>query len=391
MPYISPQGRTALLNYAYRGKTLGLLKKYVLDYWWNYSIRFVPWTMAPNLVTLLGTIAMVINLIVITQVAPDFQCNGACDRWIYLFSAACLFFYQTMDNLDGRQARRTGASSPLGQLFDHGCDALVTTIATIIAMTVINMGNNVLTFTEVMFNMVPFFIASWEEYHTGIFVLGYINGPEDGIFMVYMSYLVAVVTGGQIWETPMSELTGLKWMPNMQLNHFYLPLIAVALLITMTSSFYNVWSYKKQQNKPMGPAVRHLVSLVFFEGIVFLWYYLETPLWHAHMAWLLMMIGVLFGEIVGRLIVAHLCHEDIPFVPRPMYALALPLLNATLTRVTGVAYASPELIAIVVAGLVVLSYGHFAMAIINEICGLLKINCLSLTSAQLQAVRSKTK
>ena len=162
----------------------------------------------------------------------------------------------------------------------------------------------------------------------------------------------------------------------------------------------------------MGPAVRHLVSLVFFEGIVFLWYYLETPLWHAHMAWLLMMIGVLFGEIVGRLIVAHLCHEDIPFVPRPMYALALPLLNATLTRVTGVAYASPELVAIVVAGLVVLSYGHFvsvlitiyylqlivltlyppqAMAIINEICGLLKIKCLSLTSAQLQAVRSKTK
>jgi hypothetical protein len=25
---------------------------------------------------------MVINLIVITQVAPDFQCNGACDRFV---------------------------------------------------------------------------------------------------------------------------------------------------------------------------------------------------------------------------------------------------------------------------------------------------------------------
>ncbi len=62
-------------------------------------------------------------------------------------------------------------------------------------MTVINMGNNILSFTEVMFNMVPFFIASWEEYHTGIFVLGYVNGPEDGIFMVYMSFLVAAFTG----------------------------------------------------------------------------------------------------------------------------------------------------------------------------------------------------
>lgn len=29
------------------------------------------------------------------------------------------------DCMDGKQARRTGSSSPLGQLFDHGCDAFV--------------------------------------------------------------------------------------------------------------------------------------------------------------------------------------------------------------------------------------------------------------------------
>jgi len=28
--------------------------------------------------------------------------------------------YQTLDAVDGKQARRTGTSSPLGQLFDHG-------------------------------------------------------------------------------------------------------------------------------------------------------------------------------------------------------------------------------------------------------------------------------
>ncbi len=128
---------------------------------------------------------------------------------------------------------------------------------------------------------------------------------------------------------------------------------------TSNRSFYNVWSYKKQHNKPMRSAVRHLVSLIFFEAIVFLWYYLETALWHAHMAWLLMTVGVLFGEIVGRLIVAHLCHEDIAFVPRPMYALALPLLNAALTRVTGAVFVSPELVAIAVAALVLFSYAHF--------------------------------
>jgi phosphatidylglycerophosphate synthase len=31
---------------------------------------------------------------------------------------------QTFDAVDGKQARRTNSSSPLGELFDHGCDAL---------------------------------------------------------------------------------------------------------------------------------------------------------------------------------------------------------------------------------------------------------------------------
>jgi ethanolaminephosphotransferase len=31
---------------------------------------------------------------------------------------------ETLDNMDGKQARKIGASSSLGLLFDHGCDSL---------------------------------------------------------------------------------------------------------------------------------------------------------------------------------------------------------------------------------------------------------------------------
>ena len=31
-----------------------------------------------------------------------------------------------MDAIDGKQARRTNSNNPLGELFDHGCDALST-------------------------------------------------------------------------------------------------------------------------------------------------------------------------------------------------------------------------------------------------------------------------
>ena len=40
--------------------------------------------------------------------------------------AVLLFLSHTLDGIDGKQARRTGTSSPLGELFDHGCDAWAT-------------------------------------------------------------------------------------------------------------------------------------------------------------------------------------------------------------------------------------------------------------------------
>ncbi|KAG4148264.1 hypothetical protein ERO13_D05G275900v2 [Gossypium hirsutum] len=40
------------------------------------------------------------------------------------------FLYQTFGAVDWKQARRTNSSSPLGELFDHGCDALACTFET---------------------------------------------------------------------------------------------------------------------------------------------------------------------------------------------------------------------------------------------------------------------
>lgn len=47
-------------------------------------------------------------------------------RWACGLCALGLFFYQSLDAIDGKQARRTNSSSPLGELFDHGCDSIST-------------------------------------------------------------------------------------------------------------------------------------------------------------------------------------------------------------------------------------------------------------------------
>ena len=44
---------------------------------------------------------------------------GPAPSWVYYSFAFGMWMYSTMDNVDGKQARRTGTSSPLGELFEY--------------------------------------------------------------------------------------------------------------------------------------------------------------------------------------------------------------------------------------------------------------------------------
>lgn len=59
------------------------------------------------------------------QVYYDMTLTQDIPSWTFYFMAFAIFAYQTLDATDGKQARRTKSSSPLGQLFDHGCDSFI--------------------------------------------------------------------------------------------------------------------------------------------------------------------------------------------------------------------------------------------------------------------------
>lgn len=69
----------------------------------------------------------------------DFSMTQELPRWVFLWSAISIFIYQTLDAVDGKQARRTKASSPLGQLFDHGCDSFSLTFFLLAAAQAVQM------------------------------------------------------------------------------------------------------------------------------------------------------------------------------------------------------------------------------------------------------------
>jgi len=72
--------------------------------------------------------------------------------------------YIFLDNLDGKQARRTGTSSPMGMLFDHGCDAITATFASFALMKMFCTGSfanpfNLFTMSMAIF---PFYTVTLE-------------------------------------------------------------------------------------------------------------------------------------------------------------------------------------------------------------------------------------
>lgn len=119
--YITPQGLHNLKNYAYRpGKYTPLDN--AMQPFWNWFVSLVPIWMAPNVLTLMALGFSLASCMVFLPF--DATLTEPFPIWTYLFAAFCVFMYQTLDAVDGKQARRTQSSSPLGQLFDHGCDAI---------------------------------------------------------------------------------------------------------------------------------------------------------------------------------------------------------------------------------------------------------------------------
>jgi ethanolaminephosphotransferase len=124
-----------------------------------------------------------------------------------------LLVYQTLDNMDGKQARRTGSSTPLGLLFDHGCDAVNSIFGS--AGWILGLGlswdrDYFICLTLIFGPFSLFFAATWEEYHTGELILPTINGPSEGLVGAAILSLVAYFHP-QFWQsTTISDSIGLS-------------------------------------------------------------------------------------------------------------------------------------------------------------------------------------
>jgi len=105
------------------------------------------------------------------------------------------FLYIHFDALDGKQARRTGSSSPLGQLVDHGCDCINLIFMIFMFWSVFGLDIDKFLPIYASLCLAVFITATWEETHTGILCLGPINGPVEGTTILSIASIISAIFG----------------------------------------------------------------------------------------------------------------------------------------------------------------------------------------------------
>ncbi|UJR28301.1 hypothetical protein I4U23_009547 [Adineta vaga] len=284
-------------KYASEGTTL--LDPY-MQIFWKRLVEYCPLWVAPNLLTIIGLVLNIgtsVSLLILTDGAKE-----QCTRWMYLLTALGVFIYQSLDAIDGKQARRTDSSTPLGELFDHGCDSVSTVFVTLAFCCATQLGVYPwLMFWCCMFSYVIFYCAHWQTYVTGKLRFAKFDCTEAQFFFLFVCMLTVISPA--------------FWTISIPIVHIeFRVFAALAMIISgLCNAAKNVYTISqggcgRNSSSIAGTSIifpAWPISFLIFLAFIASSHSLSTAL-QQHTALHLLCYGIVFSKITNRLIVAHM-------------------------------------------------------------------------------------
>lgn len=275
--------------------------------YWCWCVQQLPMNLAPNLITLIGLLLNVVSSLLVIFYSPN--ATEDIPSWVLILCALGLFLYQTLDAIDGKQARRTGSSSPLGELFDHGCDAVSTIFVATSLSVALKLSNDSpwLVFAVCAFGMNCFYVAHWQTYVTGSLRFGKFDCTEAQV-SIYGVYVLTALFGDSLWSLKVPFL-------NMDLRYIPVIMSIIGPIISMCTNFYTISKGGIGRN---GSSVAN--TSIIFPGIpLVLIYCLQLMIanrsaeniYENYTCLYILAFGFVWSKTTIRLIVAHMTKGEI--------------------------------------------------------------------------------
>ncbi|XP_033343854.1 cholinephosphotransferase 1 isoform X5 [Bombus vosnesenskii] len=319
---LSPGQLKRLSEHKYSCTTNSLLDGF-LQPWWDWLVSKVPLWLAPNLITIVGLIVNIATTLILVYYSPDAKIEAP--RWACFLCALGLFIYQSLDAIDGKQARRTGTSTPLGELFDHGCDSISTVFIALSACIAVQLGYYpTWMFFQCFCAMTLFYCAHWQTYVSGSLRFGKVDVTEAQ-FTIIMIHLISAIFGPQVWMIEIPYIDGFMFKY----------LIGVMTVICAMANLYFIFSViftggvGKNGSTVAGTSV--LSPIIPFSFVVvpaFIIYRKSAEhVYENHPALYILAFGMVAAKVTNRLVVAHMTKNEMEYLDTSLIGPAMLFLN----------------------------------------------------------------
>ena len=182
-----------LPEYKYQCKDQSLLlphfKKWVVE----PCMKFVPWGVPANIITIVSNFFLYAALILAFQHTPGSLLS-------YLLVPLLIFLYVLGDHIDGAQAKRTGTGSQLGEFHDHYLDAFNNGIIIVISLLLLQIQNPYLIALVFFSSYLAHTALIYEQFRTKWLIFEKMSALE-GDFMILLLILAQSIPSVQVFFT----------------------------------------------------------------------------------------------------------------------------------------------------------------------------------------------
>uniref|UniRef100_A0A8D8NQR8 diacylglycerol cholinephosphotransferase n=1 Tax=Culex pipiens TaxID=7175 RepID=A0A8D8NQR8_CULPI len=280
----------------------------ILQPWWCWLVARVPLWLAPNLITIVGLAVNILTTLILIYYSP----NGRSEppRWASALCALGLFVYQSLDAIDGKQARRTNSSTPLGELFDHGCDSISTVFVALSACISVQLGFYPRwMFFQCFCAMTLFYCAHWQTYVSGTLRFGKIDVTEAQCTIIAI-HLISAVFGPGIW---MTKIVGDFELWN---SMSVMTIVCGSWALLQFFAVIQAGGVGKNGSTVAGTSV--LSPIIPFLFVVVPAYVIsqKSPdhIYENHPALYIMAFGMITAKVTNRLVVAHMTKSEMEYL-----------------------------------------------------------------------------
>lgn len=350
---------------------------------WNKVILICPKWIAPNLLTFTGFLFTLVMLALLSLYDYEFYANAPnhpevlpIPSWVFLASSIFLFLAYTLDGIDGKQARRTGTSGPLGELFDHGLDSLTAAIIPLAWFSIFGRSEehsiNALRMFFVVWNvLIHFYLTHWEKYNTGLLFLPW--GYDFSMWCTIITFFAAGVRGNDLFNFKLAGLSAGVC--------FEILLYVSSGLANLPMIGWNMYqSYKNQTgyNRTFAEAVRPLVSITVFFVMTTLWVLLAPYVLEKDPRVVFIIIGTVFSNICCRLIVAQMSNTRADLynwllTPSGVSIAVCLLVDSEVVQLTT---------AYVWCAIALITHIHYGTFVVQEMCRHFRIMCFKIPTQE---------